>query len=94
MITLLLGAEPSIFPWTVETPKRKPPTERHPTPAASEKMKTEEVCAEILENNPSDHAGAASPDGTRDNTPLNRRNRHDCSITLKNSVSRTESLFL
>ena len=69
MITLLLGAEPSIFPWTVKTPKRKPPAERHTTPAASKKMKTEEkLCAESPENNPSDHAGAATPDVTCDNT--------------------------
>ena len=37
--------------------------------AASKKMKTEEkLCAESPENNPSDHAGAASPDVTCDNT--------------------------
>ena len=51
----------------METPKRKPPAERHPTPAASKKKKpvaTEGPAqsAELTEDNTAaDHVGAASP---------------------------------
>jgi len=41
------GAEPSIFSWTVDTPKRKPPSNRQPTPTSSKKVKAAETEEEL-----------------------------------------------
>jgi len=40
---LSLGAEPSIFSWTVDAPKRKPPSNRQPTPTSSKKIEAAEI---------------------------------------------------
>ena len=58
-------AEPSIFSWRVETPKRKSPLKRHNIPAASKKRKQVESkqagqAAEITEDF-ADHSVEASP---------------------------------
>lgn len=40
---LSLGAEPSIFLWTVDAPKRKPPSNREPTPTSSKKIEAAKI---------------------------------------------------
>ena len=79
----------------METPKRKPPTKRHPTPGESKKKKSagiEETAqsAEITDDHVSaDHVGAASPGAS---TCDNSTSQSEETETIAALLERTASL--